>query len=187
MLRTHSSRARAASVTAMLLLGATLLLAACGGSGKSTSQTNPSASTSKSDAHSAPTGKSGAQDSGGTAAGRATKGKRGAPSSAGKAAGVLSGAAVSKFAACLSKYGVTPTGNGSASRADTKSARYKAAVAKCARELGGSGGLDLSKIHLKNVHVKVNPGEIHVKVSPNQIRTGLPKGEQPPTGTGTSP
>src|SRR5207302_2785488 len=131
MLRTHSSRARAAWVAAMILLGAMLLLAACGGSRKSTSQTNPSASTSKSDAHSAPTGKSGAQDTGGTAAGRATKGKRGAPSSAGKAAGVLSGAAVSKFAACLRKHGVTlpPAGKGSASGVGTKSARYKAAVA----------------------------------------------------------
>jgi len=173
----------------MLLLGAMLLLAACGGSRKSTSQTNPSASTSKSDAHSAPTGKSGAQDTGGTAAGRATKGKTGAPSSAGKAAGVLSRAPVSKFAACLRKHGLTlpPAGKGSASGVYRKSAQYKAAAAKCARELGGTGGLHLGG----SVRVKLNLSKIlkniHVKVSPNQIRTGLPKGEQPPTGTGTSP
>ena len=47
--------------------------------------------------------------------------------------------------------------------------------------------LDLSKIHLKNIHVKVKPGDIHVKVSPDKLHTGLPKVEQPATGTGTPP
>ena len=186
MLRTHSSRARAASVAAMLLLSATLLLAACGSSGNSTSQTNASASTSKSDARSGPTAKSGAQNTGGTAAGRATKGKGGAPSSAGTAAGVPSGAALSKFAACLRKNGVTlpSAGKGSASRVDTKSARYRAAAAKCARELGGSVHVPTPK--LSKAQVKKLLSKIHVKLSPEQIHTGLPKVQQPP-GTGTSP
>jgi len=186
MLRTHSSRAGTASVVAMLLLSATLLLAACGSSGNSTSQTNASASTSKSGARSGPTAKSGAQDSGGTAAGRPTKGKGAAPPSASTVAGVPSGAALSKYAACLRKNGVTlpSAGKGSASGADTKSARYRAAVAKCAHELGGSVHVPTPK--LSKAQVKKLLSKIHVKLSPDQIHTGLPKVQQPP-GTGTSP
>jgi hypothetical protein len=148
----------------MLLLSATLLLAACGSSGKSTSQTSSSGKSTSQTNSSASTSKS-------------------------------SGATLSKFAACLRKNGVTlpPAGKGSASGVDTKSAQYKTAAAKCARELGGAGGLHLGgsvrapKTDLKKIHVKFNPGKIkiHVKVSPAKIHTGLPKVEQP--GTGTSP
>jgi len=198
MLRTNSSRTRGAPLVAILLLSASLLLAACGGSG-GTSQTNASAPASTLDPHSAQagttgtqgtgqtgqTGKSGAQGTGGTSAGGVTKGSGKAPPSAGKGAGELSSAALSRFTACMRKNGAKLPAPGSASRVNTKSPQYRAAIAKCVRELRASGDLvklDLSKIHLSKIHL--NKIKVKVKVPHNLVKVpGVPKVEEPGTTT----
>jgi hypothetical protein len=166
-IRNHAVRYPLAGVTLAL---ASVAIAACGGSSTSTNAGSAAAVTPTSPTTSTATGTSprqgstGGSNNGGTAAGSVSPLKR-----------------ATGFAACMSKHGVklpAPTASkGGAtldySGVDTKSARYKKAVAACAAKLVGKlkiGKLKLKGIHVKGFHLRhglhigaIEVPELHVK------------------------